>query len=148
MEYVQTYFRVISLLISRVIFLWSRLNFKKHVLTYFLKAKDEYGWCTFCFGDDFWNQVIDALQAKDEYDEESDQKLKKKSYANAEKAGYQPLLNILSNLRPTIVSKLIEYHSSWAESIEKVTLGETYFLRATRQITFLFFCRLSLIYSV
>ena len=136
-------------MISRVIFLWSRLNFKKHVLTYFLKAKDEYGWCTFCFGDDFWNQVIDALQAKDEYDEESDQKLKKKSYANAAgETGYQPLLKILSNLRPTVVSQLIEYHSSWAESIEKVTLGETYFLRATRQITFLFFCRLSLIYSV
>ena len=129
MEYVQTYICIISPLISRVIFLWSAPElFKKHVLTYFLKAKDEYGWCTFCFGDDFWNQIIDALQAKDEYDEESDQKLKKKSYANAEKAGYQPLLNILSNLRPTIVSKLIEYHSSWAESIEKVTLGETYFL--------------------
>ena len=88
------------------------------------KAKDEYGWCTFCFGDDFWNQIIDALKAKDEYDEESDQKLKKKSYANAEKAGYQPLLKILSNLRHTVVSQLIEYHSSWAESIEKVTLGE------------------------
>merc|ERR1712008_591818 len=60
-----------------------------------------------------------------EYDEESDQKLKKKSYANAdEKAGYQPLLKILSNLRHTVVSKLIEYHSSWAESIEKVTLEQ------------------------
>ena len=90
------------------------------------KPKDEYGWCTFCFGNDFWNQIIEALKAKDEYDEESDQKLKKKSYANAAagEVGYQPLLKILSNLRPTVVSQLIEYHSSWAESIEKVTLDQ------------------------
>ena len=129
MENFQTYICFISLMISRVIFLWPAPELYKTCFDLlFKKAKDEYGWCTFCFGDDFWNQIIDALQAKDEYDEESDQKLKKKSYANAEKAGYQPLLNILSNLRPTIVSKLIEYHSSWAESIEKVTLGETYFL--------------------
>ena len=83
------------------------------------------GWCTFCFGDDFWNTIIEALKAKDEYDEEEDSSdKKKKSYANSLGEGHQPLLNILSNLRPSVISALIEYHSNWAETTEKVTLQQ------------------------
>ena len=33
-------------------------------------------------------------------------------------------MNILAHLRPKVISQLIEYHSSWAETLEKVSLSQ------------------------
>ena len=85
------------------------------------------GWSTFFFGNEFWNEIIEALKAKDEYEEEEENdgsEKKKQSFATQSGEGQSPLLNILAHLRPKVISQLIEYHSSWAETLEKVSLSQ------------------------
>ena len=92
------------------------------------------GWCTFCLGNDFWQTLIGARKAK-ESDEEEKAELeskaqKSKSFALKSGKGHQPLLSLIAQLRPGVITRLIELHCEWAEDVEAISLEQALWLYA------------------
>ena len=85
----------------------------------FPSLKSEHGWCTFCLGDTIWNELLLAVADSDEEEKSTTEKVKK-SYAQTSGLGHPPMLKIISNLKQSVITRLIERHSEWAVTLEKV----------------------------
>ena len=82
--------------------------------------KSEHGWCTFCLGDTIWKELLLAVADSDEEEEKSTTEKVKKSYAQTSGLGHPPMLKIISNLKQSVITRLIERHSEWAVTLDKV----------------------------
>ena len=81
------------------------------------------GWCTFCLGDEFWRKVKAAEEDDDDEAEESAKKAKK-SYAQSSGLGHPPILQIVSNLKQSTITRLIERHSDWAVTVGEIDINQ------------------------
>ena len=54
----------------------------------------------------------------------------KKSYAQSSGEGHSPVLKIISNLKQSNITRLIEWHSEWATTLEKIDKNQALWLYA------------------
>lgn len=94
---------------------------KRHKLP---SKTNEQGWCTFCYGKEFWNDILEARKQMDDEDEEniSDEKPitqhnKHSSAFNDLPNGELPLTSIITQLKQNELVYLLELQIDWAEVI-------------------------------
>ena len=90
----------------------------------FPSAKNEYGWCTFCLGDEFWQKLKAAEDSDSSEQEEKSVEKVKKSYAQSSGLGHPPILQIISEMKQSIITRLIEKHSEWAVTLDEIDLNQ------------------------
>ena len=93
----------------------------------FPSTKNEGGWCTFCFGSEFWQKVQKAQEEDDEEEEDEQEEIKSKPerlFAKADGSGHDPLLEIIASLKQTQITRLIEYQAEWAEVLNEVNVSQ------------------------
>jgi len=89
----------------------------------FPSAKNEYGWCTFCLGNEFWKKLKAAEEKDSSENEEKSIDKVKKSYAQSSGLGHPPILQIISNMKQSIITRLIEKHADWASTLEEIDVN-------------------------
>ena len=90
--------------------------------TKFPSSKNEGGWCTLCFGSEFWQKVQKAQEEDDEVEEEDSKPERLFAQANGE--GHDPLLELISSLKQSQITRLIEYQAEWAEVLNEVDVSQ------------------------
>ena len=88
----------------------------------FPSSKNEAGWCTYCFGTEFWLKVSKAQKEDDEdaEEEEVEETKPERLFAKADGQGHDPLLEVISSLKQMQITRLIEYQAEWAEALNEV----------------------------
>ena len=72
------------------------------------------GWCTFCFGDEFWAKLKTAEDPDSKTPIKRDKSFAKNGH------GSEPLLEIFCELKQFMIARLIEWHAEWAETLDQV----------------------------
>ena len=91
--------------------------------TKFPSSKNEGGWCTLCFGSEFWQKVQKAQEEEDDEVEEVESK-PERLFAKANGEGHDPLLELISSLKQSQITRLIEYQAEWAEVLNEVDVSQ------------------------
>ena len=79
------------------------------------------GWCTYCYGKDFWNSLVETRKLLDEENQDSEDKTNpfnelSKAF-NDISEGQVPLTSVILQLRQTEIIRLLEYQVEWAELV-------------------------------
>lgn len=78
------------------------------------------GWADFCFGQGFYS-TLEALEEGKDYEVKTNQ-------------GQAPLLHIISSLRQPEITRLVEYHAEWAETIGKIEVNQALWFYALMSV--------------
>ena len=76
-----------------------------------------------CFGSEFWKRVQKAQEEEDDEVEEVESK-PERLFAKANGEGHDPLLELISSLKQSQITRLIEYQAEWAEVLNEVDVSQ------------------------